>query len=298
MDRSRQLWEHTREQTQLVVPFLRRWSACRSDSDSGTSPAEKLTAQHACSQHIMNSGKHPVLYKNGMRPVFRCAATSQRWRRIPSAVKITVSFQVCVHTHSNAYPQELEKHYRLSFEHRFNLDGDTVFFAFTYPYSYDQCQERLATIDLRFKVRSTPCYGGQIEHMCGQDGNGVFRATDGVFYHRELLASTRDGRRVDLLTISDERGVTDAAEVRAPELSTGTESSAPTFEGKEYVFVRYVCQATSEVRPCELVATVHGCIQERCLRLTSSKASFSFSWTRRTCVHKRCGSATCSCWFQ
>lgn len=70
---------------------------------------------------------------------------------------------------------------RLSFRFRFEDDNDTVFFAFCYPWSYQECQNQLAGLDAE--------YGPPARHP-------------GIYYHRELLTRSVEGRRIDLLTIS------------------------------------------------------------------------------------------------
>ena len=67
---------------------------------------------------------------------------------------------------------------RVHFKHRFEYDDEEVFFAFTYPYGYEQCQEMLASLDAKFGHHAS------------------------VYYKRELLCESLEGKRVDLLTIT------------------------------------------------------------------------------------------------
>ena len=68
---------------------------------------------------------------------------------------------------------------RVHFKHRFEYDDEEVFFAFTYPYGYEQCQEMLASLDAKFGHHAS------------------------VYYKRELLCESLEGKRVDLLTITN-----------------------------------------------------------------------------------------------
>lgn len=64
-------------------------------------------------------------------------------------------------------------------------DNDKIYFAFTYPYSYGQVQAELANYDLH---------------------HNSFDVPNSIFYQRELLTTSCDGRRIDLLTITSVDG--------------------------------------------------------------------------------------------
>ena len=55
---------------------------------------------------------------------------------------------------------------------------EQVFFAFTYPYGYEKCQEMLAQLDKRYSAHRS------------------------IYYKRELLTRSLEQKRVDLLTIT------------------------------------------------------------------------------------------------
>jgi hypothetical protein len=85
-----------------------------------------------------------------------------------------------------------------------------VFFAFCYPYSYDDAQHRLDELDRRFPLRAPrpPGVGEGSDSGTADGGSGADDGTDGgsgvhddIYYHRELLVRSIDGLRVDLITV-------------------------------------------------------------------------------------------------
>ena len=67
----------------------------------------------------------------------------------------------------------------LSFEHRFDTDPKEVtYFALTYPFSYSDCQNLLNKYEKSFANHPK------------------------IYFHRELLVKSLQGRRVDLITIT------------------------------------------------------------------------------------------------
>lgn len=99
--------------------------------------------------------------------------------------------------------------FKLSFQYRISENyRQTVYFAFCYPYSYRECQEKLLQCD---------------EQYSGCDHN--------IYYHRELLCYSLEGRRVDLITVSSCNGITDECESRLtglfPDTSTPRAKRSP-----------------------------------------------------------------------
>lgn len=120
-----------------------------------------------------------------------------------------------------------------------NVTANTkVFFAFCYPWSYEECQTQLEQYDSLLMERfernreSRQCIDG------GGDEGAVATPKDcyihndcmtlplsakdggGIYYHRELLVNSLDGLRVDLITISSLSGMCDSntRETRIPGL--------------------------------------------------------------------------------
>jgi len=148
--------------------------------------------------------------------VYRSNATNQKWLRIKSSVRFSKD---------NGAPQ-------LFFEHGVEVANDKLFFSFTYPYTYTMVQNELAQYD------ST--------HVNVLDRKGS------IFYQRELVTRSLDGRRIDLLTISSVDGLSSTE--KEPLLSglfpdaSKTEERPPVFPEKEIVFV------SARVHPGEVPA--------------------------------------------
>ena len=96
----------------------------------------------------------------------------------------------------------------LQWSHEFKGEGDTVRFAYCYPYSYGELQSELDALDARFAA-ATPSK----------------KAPSSILYTRELLCRTADGRRCDLLTITNRTTGPKATKEREPRPAAGT---APT----------------------------------------------------------------------
>eukprot|EP01137_Pigoraptor_chileana_P033209 Opistho-2@23767 len=135
--------------------------------------------------NIMNMNRQGKLYSQGMVPVVKVVPGSDGWERMserPSFVLTDTSM-------------------RLSFYYTFERDSIstdhvTTYFAFCFPYSYEDCQRYLEAIDGRFS----------------EESEGVKVTPTSIYYHRDLLCRSLDGRRVDVLTISSHEGLLDAHE--------------------------------------------------------------------------------------
>jgi len=71
----------------------------------------------------------------------------------------------------------------VSWTHTFEADEETVYFAFTYPYSYQDLQMKLASLEERLETESKSAAGS-------------------ILFQRELLGRSIEGRRLDLVTIT------------------------------------------------------------------------------------------------
>jgi len=102
--------------------------------------------------------------------------------------------------------------FRLSFQYRITENHrQNVFFAFCYPYSYTECQDKLHRYD-------------DLYSSCN----------DNIYYHREVLVYSLEGRRVDLITISSHDGISGQEEPRLPGLFPDTSiPRAKAFPGKK-----------------------------------------------------------------
>ncbi|KAF0288541.1 Cytosolic carboxypeptidase-like protein 5 [Amphibalanus amphitrite] len=147
--------------------------------------------------NIMNMNRQGKLYAQGMRTVYRVEPLFPEWKRL---------------TDTHLYKVE-DNNFIMSFKYYTLEDaGCTTYFAFSFPYSYTELQTHLNARDLQFRI--TPPIG--------------------IYYHRELLTYTLDGRRVDLLTITASDGG-EGREHRLPGLFplAQTEQRAVRFPGRK-----------------------------------------------------------------
>lgn len=143
-----------------------------------------------------------------------------------------------------------------------NLD---ISYAFTYPFSYTECLTMLEKFDEKFS-RSEENLIEMIsqvflarnqnlkiadEHSVGDTGspNDIL---DEIYYKRELLINSLEGRRVDLLTITSFQGIMNKKEDLLGNLFPDDQSNATRchrFENKKMIFL------SSRVHPGETPAS-------------------------------------------
>ncbi|XP_022089506.1 cytosolic carboxypeptidase-like protein 5 isoform X2 [Acanthaster planci] len=169
--------------------------------------------------NIMNMNKQGKLYSQGMAPVVRVLPQKPKWERIRERP-----------TYENADGQFI-----LTFTYRFEYRFSSVYFAFCYPYSYLECQQRMDELDTQFT---------QCQNLSPSS------PVNSIYYHRELLCYSLDRLRVDLMTITSCHGLTSEREPRLPKLFPDQSlPRAHKFRGKR-VFV-----LTSRVHPGETPAS-------------------------------------------
>lgn len=142
--------------------------------------------------------------------MFRVMPTTQtKWRRIIS--KVAFWF----HT------QDESNQFILSFSHTFSYPEDqTTYFAFSYPFSY---QESLEQTDLiQQKLLNT-----------------------NVYFNRDTLCYSAEGRKMEVITISSKDGLMDEAEKSPDALCFPHGCTSMRFQNKKVVFL------TSRVHPGE-----------------------------------------------
>ena len=131
----------------------------------GASKGEKIKFS------IKNMNSQGKLLKMGLRPVYRVIPRGKYWQRVQGQ------------TTWNKGPNGLEVH----FQHTFNsAPHEKVYFAFTYPYSYRDIQDKVGKIEKKLKEKS-------YNH---------------IYYHKELLGTSIENLRVDLITLTSKKGIT------------------------------------------------------------------------------------------
>lgn len=165
--------------------------------------------------NLINLNRQVKMYSQGMAPVFRILPGRGLWDRIREKPTYTIDDNV----------------FTLSFRYR-TLENvrATTYFAFTFPYSYQDLMSSLRGFDKRFKNCIPP-----EKYFPGQ---GLACNPDDIYYHREVATYSLDGRRLDLLTITSHHGITPYQEPRLKNLFPDLETSRPyIFVGKKVVFV-------------------------------------------------------------
>ncbi|KAM3961003.1 LOW QUALITY PROTEIN: cytosolic carboxypeptidase-like protein 5 [Aphomia sociella] len=154
--------------------------------------------------NLINLNKQGKMYNQGMAPVTRTLPGKPQWERIRDRP---------VHsTDDNTFT--------LSFKYRTsdNLKA-TTFFAFTYPFSFAELQIALNSIDLKMLPLPTP------------------QSPDEIYYCRECLIYSLEGRRVDLLTITSHHGITTDREERLKNLFPDKQERPFKFLNKKVIFI-------------------------------------------------------------
>jgi hypothetical protein len=137
------------------------------------------------------------------RPVYKGNCTNQKWARLRNSVRF--------------FKDGNEQ--QLCFEHHVDQAEDKISFAFTYPYTYSMVCSDCDAIDAHVNN---------------------FAEAGSLFAQRELLTTSCDNRRVELLTISSVDGADQLQrEALIPTLfpEAAADSRPPTFPEKEIIFV-------------------------------------------------------------
>ncbi|XP_028028900.1 cytosolic carboxypeptidase-like protein 5 isoform X2 [Bombyx mandarina] len=154
--------------------------------------------------NLVNLNKQGKMYNQGMAPVTRTLPGKPQWERIRDRP---------VHsTDDNTF--------MLSFKYRTadNLKA-TTFFAFTYPFSFAELQIALNSIDLKMLPLPPP------------------QSPDDIYYYRECLIHSLEGRRVDLLTVSSYHGISTDREEKLTNLFPENHERPFKFPNKKVVFI-------------------------------------------------------------
>ncbi|KDO33144.1 hypothetical protein SPRG_01956 [Saprolegnia parasitica CBS 223.65] len=172
-------------------------------------PAPTPSPTTCIALRVRNLVRHVALYDQDMRPVTRALPSQRKWERLHTSVGMTPS----------------DPDFSITFGLSAPTAGDVVYVAFTYPYAYADLQRSLRRLDADMAAR------------------------DDLYYCRETLVTSLDGRNVDLLTLSSRRHLVDAREPSVPDLFPDHDAiSAPRprrFQNKRVVVL------TARVHPAE-----------------------------------------------
>ncbi|XP_061098464.1 cytosolic carboxypeptidase-like protein 5 isoform X2 [Conger conger] len=191
--------------------------------------------------NVMNMNKQSKLYSQGMAPFVKTLPVKTRWERLRDRPTFEVRCHGGRSAGYSAYAtrdgcrfksQMVENQFILSFHHRFlEARGTTTYFAFCYPFSYTESQDMLQQLDQKFV---------NFMHLSPSS------PLDSVYYHREALCLSLEGRRVDLITITSCHGMMEEREPRLDKLFPESHNPRPhRFAGKRVFFL------SSRVHPGE-----------------------------------------------
>ena len=121
---------------------------------------------------------------------------------------------------------------------------ETVYFAFTYPYTYTQMLSRLDQL----AEKASAC--------------------EELYMHNEVLTKSPEGRQINLLTISSRRGLLQSTDPPLP-FNPAATARANQFEGKQVVFV------SARVHPGEVAGC---CMPNAVCRMLYANASRRGGW--------------------
>ncbi|XP_056630147.1 cytosolic carboxypeptidase-like protein 5 isoform X3 [Diorhabda sublineata] len=154
--------------------------------------------------NIVDLNRQGKMYSQGMAPVYRIIPGKPRWDRISD--KPTHSLNDDIFT--------------LSFKFRTpeNLDS-IVYFAFTYPFSVTELEKMLTNVDTKYL-------------------NMKRISDDDIYYVRETVCHSCDGKPIDLITISSYHGISKEREEKLKNLFNRSNVPRPfKFSGKKVIFV-------------------------------------------------------------
>ncbi|VDM31040.1 unnamed protein product [Hydatigera taeniaeformis] len=133
---------------------------------------------------IMNVNHQSKVFNQGYTPVFNVmnsATDNPCWMRI---------------TEEPVF-EAIDGQFAVTFAHRFTQQsGSVTYFAFSYPWTYLDTQLQLRRLEDIFSSASPNLKNIQVTQDPTKD-------TPSIYLHRELLCYSLCGRRIDLLTISD-----------------------------------------------------------------------------------------------
>ncbi len=204
-------------------------NSCRSWFHFKVSGLARGESVRLCVANLNNQGK---LFSQGLRPV--CSVAGGPWERVASEPTWTVYVppgppqEGSVPTAKGKPERSLRVEWL--YTHAGGTAADEVAFAFSYPHSYADCQALLAGVEARHARPGVP-----VESL----PEIALQRPRSIYVHRERLAVSVQGRRVDMLTVSSLKHVLGRREpeLPAPLFSDGAARAAAFSEAKPILFV-------------------------------------------------------------
>lgn len=154
--------------------------------------------------NLVDLNRQGKMYSQGMAPVYRIVPGKLQWERVRDKPSYSMNDNIFTLSFKYKTPENVQS---------------IVYFAFTYPYSYAELTNVLNTNDERFE-------------------NKAVLSRDDIYYVREAICFSLEGRRVELLTISSYHNISNEREARLKDLFPEKHVLRPfRFIGKKVIFV-------------------------------------------------------------
>ncbi|XP_073993304.1 cytosolic carboxypeptidase-like protein 5 isoform X1 [Rhodnius prolixus] len=165
---------------------------------------------------VMN--KQSKMYGQGMAPVYRVLPGQPQWERIKERPTFMGS-------NGNFY---------LTFYHQWteiHKPKTVVYFAFTYPFTYSDLESFLDSLQFSRHNAADICM-----EPISYEKMKTF-SPDDIYFHREVLCNSIEGRNVNLVTITSLHNVTPVREIRLNNLFPDESSPRPYRFNKKVIFL-------------------------------------------------------------
>ncbi|KAB0802410.1 hypothetical protein PPYR_04596 [Photinus pyralis] len=154
--------------------------------------------------NLVDLNRQGKMYSQGMAPVYRIVPGKLQWERVRDKPSYSMNDNIFTLSFKYKTPENVQS---------------IVYFAFTYPYSYAELTNTLNTNDERFLDKAV-------------------LSRDDIYYVREAICFSLEGRRVELLTISSYHNISNEREARLKDLFPEKHVLRPfRFIGKKVIFI-------------------------------------------------------------
>ena len=154
---------------------------------------------------IMNMNKQTGLFGHDHRPSICCIPSAPKWIRMKESVK---NYKM------------VDGSMELKFKYKVLAEDKEIRFAFCFPLSYWEVQRRCEYLEHWFvprgKMLQDSADGQSLPSP--RESNDRSEPSRDIYYHRELLSRSIDGRRLDIITITSRRGLVATKRERPPNI--------------------------------------------------------------------------------
>lgn len=149
---------------------------------------------------IRNMNNQGKLYKEGYRPWVRNIPHDPKWRRLENNPGLCFTYEW------GGDPAEGGTGFHLKWRHKLEKGGGTTFFAFCAPFSYAENQMMVDELEMHFGTSALGAKQDPQRPMrlisAALTEEWVPRVGKEIYFHRQQLEKSLEGRPLDLLTIT------------------------------------------------------------------------------------------------